>query len=296
MEKQKIRNGSLLFLTSIIWGISFVAQTVGMDHVGPFTFTGVRCTLGGIVLLPYIAVTNRRKQQTEKAAEDKKKLVLGGILCGIILFLGTSFQQIGLMTTSAGKSGFITALYIVIVPVLGLFLKKKAGIKIWFSVGLSLAGLYLLCMKESLSIQKGDILLLICAFIFSIHILVIDHYTNHVDGVKMSCIQFFVCGLLGITAMFLMETPRAADILAAWKPILYSGALSCGIGYTLQIVGQKGMNPTVASLILSLESVNASIAGWLLLNQRLSSTEITGCVLVFAAIILAQLPNPKSIG
>ena len=290
MEKQKIRNGCLLFLTSIIWGISFVAQSVGMEHVGPFTFTGVRCTLGGIVLLPYIAIRNRIQTKEEKE-KDNKTVLVAGLVCGVLLFLGTMFQQTGIMTTSAGKAGFLTALYIILVPMIGLLFGKKAGIRLWISVLLSLGGLYLLCMKESFVLRQGDILLIIGAVVFSVHILAIDHFTNKVDGVKMSCIQFFVCGLLGIVCMFIFEEPKLTAIINAWQPIIYSGALSCGIGYTLQIVGQKGMNPTVASLLLSLESVNAAIAGWLILGQKLSQTELFGCLLVFIGIIIAQLPN-----
>lgn len=291
MQSHKIRNGGLLLLTSIIWGISFVAQSVGMDHVGPLTFTGVRCTLGGIVLLPYLWF---RRGKSSEAVHKKKDLVAGGISCGVILFAGTILQQIGIMTTTAGKSGFLTALYIVIVPVLGLVLHKKQGLKLWISVGLSLVGLYLLCMKESMRLNKGDLLLLIGAVVFALHILVIDYFTEKVDGVKMSCIQFFVCGALGLVSMWIFETPRIADILSAWQPILYAGVLSCGIGYTLQIIGQRGMNPTVASLILSLESVNSAIAGWLLLSQRLSGTEVVGCIFVFMAIILAQIPIKRT--
>ena len=196
------------------------------------------------------------------------------------------------MYTSVGKSGFITAMYIVLVPVLGIFLKKKAGIKIWCSVAIAVGGLYLLCMTDSgFSIQKGDLLLLLGAVIFSFHILTIDYFSPKVDGVKMSCIQFFTCGILSMVCMFLFEQPQIGAILQAWMPIVYAGVLSCGVAYTLQIVGQKGMNPTVASLILSMESVISVIAGWLILHQKLSGRELLGCVLMFAAIILVQLPE-----
>ncbi len=290
MEGKKIRNGMLLFLTSIIWGISFVAQTVSMDNVGPYTFTGVRFLLGGAVLLPLIVHT-RKKHRTNAA--DKREGIVAGLLCGVILFAATMLQQYGVMTTSAGKSGFITALYIIIVPVISLFFHKKQGSRLWFSVCLALIGMYLLCMKESDGIRIGDVLLFSGAILFSVHILVIDHFADRVDGVELSAMQFFVCGILGCIGMFLSEQPEANQILAAWQPILYSGVLSCGVGYTLQVVGQKGMNPTVCSLILSLESVNAAIAGALLLGQVLSRSELIGCGFVFGGIILAQLPPKK---
>lgn len=299
MKTQQIRNSILLLLTAIIWGVAFVAQSVGMDYVGPFTFTCVRSFIGGIVLIPCIAFLNRLEgNQTEKAVlseEEKKngrkKLLLGGVCCGIALCFATCFQQFGIQYTTVGKAGFITAFYIIIVPVLGLFFRKKCGPLVWIGVVLALAGLYFLCINESLSIQIGDLLVFICAILFSIHILVIDYFTQKVDGVKMSCIQFFVCGVISLPAMLIFEEPNLQQIIAAWQPILYAGVLSSGVAYTLQIVGQKGMNPTVASLILSLESVVSVLAGMLILGQHLSSREIIGCVLMFCAIILAQLPQ-----
>lgn len=295
MSKLQTRNTILLFLTAFIWGIAFVAQSVGMDYVGPFTFNCVRSLIGGIVLIPCIWLLGRGTQEKKRDnfKESKKLLVAGGILCGILLYAASSFQQIGIAYTTVGKAGFITAFYIIIVPVLGLFLKKKCAPTVWIGVVMALAGLYFLCMTEELSVGKGDVLVLICAFLFSIHILVIDHFTELVDGVKMSCIQFFVCGILSAVSMFWVEEPRVSDIMAAWQPILYAGVLSCGVAYTLQIVGQKGMNPTVASLILSLESVISVLAGIILLNQNLSKREAAGCILMFCAIILAQLPQRK---
>lgn len=296
MNKLQIRNSILLLLTAFIWGIAFVAQSVGMDYVGPFTFNCVRSLMGGIVLIPCIWLLKRNEPEQEAGAKsqgNKKTLLIGGILCGILLFLATNFQQVGIAYTTVGKAGFITAFYIIIVPVLGLFLKKKCAPTVWLGVILALAGLYFLCITEKFSIGKGDALVFICALLFSVHILVIDHFTELVDGVKMSCIQFFVCGILSAVPMFLLEEPRISGLVAAWQPILYAGILSCGVAYTLQIVGQKGMNPTVASLILSLESVISVLAGMVLLNQHLSQREAAGCVLMFGAIILAQLPKRK---
>lgn len=296
MSKLKVRNTILLFLTAFIWGIAFVAQSVGMDYVGPFTFNCVRSLIGGIVLIPCIRLLRKNTQGKDGVspkAEDRKLLLTGGILCGILLAAATNFQQVGIAYTTVGKAGFITAFYIIIVPILGLFLKKKCPPTVWIGVVLALAGLYFLCITEELSVGKGDALIFVCAILFSVHILVIDHFTELVDGVKMSCIQFLVCGMITAVPMFLFEEPRISGIIAAGQPILYAGVLSCGVAYTLQIVGQKGMNPTVASLILSLESVISVLAGMVLLNQHLSTREILGCVLMFAAIILAQLPQKK---
>lgn len=296
MKKLQIRNTILLFLTAFIWGTAFVAQSVGTDYVGPFTFNCARSLVGGVVLIPCIWLLGRtapsEKRESQKT-EDKRGLLTGGILCGILLCLASNFQQMGIAYTTVGKAGFITAFYIIIVPILGLFLKKKCAPTVWVGVVLALAGLYFLCITEEFSVGKGDALVFICALLFSLHILVIDHYTELVDGVKMSCIQFFVCGILSGIPMLLFENPRISDILAAWQPILYAGVLSCGVAYTLQIVGQKGINPTVASLILSLESVISVLAGLVVLQQRLSGREVAGCILMFGAIILAQLPQKK---
>ncbi len=305
MNKYTLRQSMLLLLTAAIWGVAFVAQSVGMDYVGPFTFNAVRSLLGGIVLIPCIVLLKRinaGSKDTAGVAEcesgdpagQRKVLLTGGVACGVLLCIASNLQQFGIMYTSVGKSGFITAMYIVLVPVLGIFLKKKAGIKIWCSVAIAVGGLYLLCMTDSgFSIQKGDLLLLLGAVIFSFHILTIDYFSPKVDGVKMSCIQFFTCGILSMVGMFLFEQPQIGAIFQAWMPIVYAGVLSCGVAYTLQIVGQKGMNPTVASLILSMESVISVIAGWLILHQKLSGRELLGCVLMFAAIILVQLPERK---
>ena len=285
----RVKNGVMLFLTAFIWGTAFVAQSVGMDYLEPFTFNGVRSLIGGIALLPCIWLLHKLNGESKKE-ESGKVLLIGGLACGVLLFAASSLQQIGLKYTTAGKAGFITAFYIVIVPVLGIFLHKKIGWKIWLAVVLALAGLYFLCITESFSIGKGDVLIFLCALIFAVHILVIDYFSPKVDGVKMSCIQFFVCGILSLPFMFTIETPKAAAMTAAWMPLLYAGVLSCGVAYTLQILGQKNVNPAVASLILSLESCFSVLAGWIVLGERLSLRESAGCVLMFAAIILAQLP------
>ena len=295
----KYRQSALLLLTAAIWGSAFVAQQTGMDYVGPFTFNAARNLLGGLTLLPLIVFFSSRKKRTlppDASSENgtqPKTLWAGGILCGIALFVASTLQQIGIQYTTVGKAGFITACYIIIVPIIGIFLKKKCSPFIWIAVILSLCGLYLLCLTpgEGFAIGKGELLVLICAFLFSLHILTIDHFSPLVDGVKMSCIQFLVCGILSGIPALIFESPDLAGIFAAKIPVLYAGVMSCGVAYTLQIVGQKNMNPTVASLILSLESCISVIAGWLILGQNLSSREIFGCVLMFGAIILAQLPQ-----
>lgn len=297
MDIKQIRNTLLLVLTAFIWGSAFVAQSVGAEHVGPFTFLMARSWLGGIVLLPVIAAmdASRRRAGAVPAApqtpQSRHTLLLGGFCCGCFLFLASSAQQIGVASTTTAKAGFITAMYVVIVPILTLFLGRKVGKKIWLCVVLGVVGLYLLCMTGGLSLSPGDTMVLLCALLFSGHILVIDHFSPQVDGVRLSCIQFFVTALLATVCMLIFEQPSAETLAAAALPILYAGILSSGVGYTLQIVAQKGLNPTIASLAMSLESVFSALSGWLLLGQGLTARELSGCLLMFAAIVLAQLPD-----
>lgn len=297
MNKFALRQSLLLLLTATIWGVAFVAQSVSMDYIGPFTFNAARNFIGAVVLLPCIGLlrkSNKKGDNTDNRTNKahSKVLIAGGVSCGVLLFAASNLQQIGIQYTTVGKAGFITAMYIVLVPILGLFLRKKVTGRVWAAVAIAVAGLYMLCMTgDGFSLQKGDLLVLCCALVFSVHILVIDYFAPKTDGVKMSCIQFFVCAGLSSAAMLLFEKPRIDMLLQAWIPVLYAGVLSCGVAYTLQIVGQKGMNPTVASLILSLESVISVIAGWLILGQKLTASELFGCALMFAAIILVQLPG-----
>lgn len=300
-KKMQLRNSFLLLLTATIWGTAFVAQSVGMDYVGPFTFNMLRCLIGGIVLIPYIFLSNKVSGSEKKRIEEretkseKKTLITGGICCGILLALAMNFQQVGIQYTTVGRAGFITACYIIIVPLIGMtFFGKKCRSTICAAVVLALIGLYLLCITEEFDIGQGDFLVLICSFLFSLHILVIDHFSPLVDGVKMSCVQFFVAGIVSGIPAFLTENVVWGNILAAWQPVLFAGVLSCGIAYTLQIVGQKNMNPTVASLILSLESCIAVLAGWIILGENLTLKEMLGCIFMFAAIVLAQLPERKT--
>ena len=317
VKTHKLRNTFFLFLTAMIWGAAFVAQSVSMDYIGPFTFICLRSVIGGLFLIPVIIVLDgiRRKSQNESAnvvssentlhniemdieKEEKqrlswknKQLIEGGIVCGILLFFANCFQQTGIQYTTVGKAGFITTFYIIIVPLIGLFFKRYCGILTWIGVVIALAGLYFLCITQKLTIQRGDALILCCSVLYAGQILAIDHYNPFVDGVKMSCIQFLTGGVLGAVFMFLFENPSVAMILSAAGPILYTGIMSTGVGYTLQIVGQKGLNPTVAALILSLESVFSALSGYVFLHQVLTTRELIGCVLMFIAIVLAQLPD-----
>lgn len=315
MKKTQIRNSLLLLLTATIWGTAFVAQSVGMDYVEAFTFTFARSIIGGIVLIPCIWFLRWLKERENKVSVTmaegvsdvtscnvmgtKRTLItkiewIGGICCGLALCAASNFQQIGIAYTTVGKAGFITALYVVIVPIMGLFFKKRVSFVVWICVVLSVIGLYLLCMTEgSLTLAYGDLLVLICAILFSVHIMVIDYFSPKGDGVVMSCIQFFVCGIVSGIIMLFVETPSISNMMAAAMPILYAGVLSSGVAYTLQIVGQKDMNPTVASLILCLESVVSALAGWLILHEALTARELLGCVLMFVAIVLAQVPMPE---
>ena len=314
MQKNSIKNTIMLFLAAIIWGFAFAAQSAGMDYVGPFTFNAVRCLIGALVLVP-VALLWKPEQAKEDGNKENdcdstkvetnkqrgswfnrnKTLLAGGISCGCFLGVATNLQQIGIMTTGVGKAGFLTALYIVLVPVAGLFFKKKCPITVWVGVVCSFLGLYLLCMTGgSFSLAVGDLLLIGCAVVFTGHIMVIDYFSPKVNGVWMSCIQFLVAGIISAIPMVFTETPTWESIFAAKLPILYAGVMSCGVAYTLQILGQKKYNPTVAVLILSLESCFSVLGGFLFLQETLSARELAGCVLMFAAIILAQLPGKKT--
>ena len=295
MKKSTIGSSMLLFLAACIWGVAFVAQSVGMDYMGPFTFNGVRFLIGGTVLLPVVFMRVRKKKDTQQEIPPMLTLK-GGICCGLAICAASLFQQIGIMDTTVGKAGFITALYIVIVPVLGLFLHKKVTGKIWIGAVVAAVGMYMLCINESFSIGRGDAFVFVCAVLFSIHILVIDYFSPKTDGVALSCIQFYTSGILCTGAAFFVEAPALEQIMAGIIPILYAGVMSCGIAYTLQIIGQKNLEPAVASLILSMESVVSVLAGWVILGQALSGKELFGCALVFAAVILVQLPERSKRG
>ena len=290
MNSLKLKNSFLLLLTAFIWGIAFVVQDSGGDALGPFTFNCLRAFIGGIVLLPTIKILDHTglTYMKPKTKKEKKTLIIGGISCGIALFIASNIQQLGLyFGASAGKAGFLTACYIIIVPILGLFFGKKCGLNIWIGVCFSLVGLYLLCIHGS------------------IHILVVDHFSPLVDGIRLSCIQFWTSAICTSIPMFFVDMKHSiAGIMNClhnltsinnWILLLYAGVLSCGVAYTLQIVGQKGLHPTVASLLMSMESVFSVLAGWIILGQTMSAREIFGCIFIFVAIVLAQIPMKKKI-
>jgi drug/metabolite transporter (DMT)-like permease len=291
MKKRSVQSSLLLLLAATIWGTAFVAQQVGMDHVSPFTFNAARSLIGGIFLTPIVLLLKRHRR--DSAPVSQKQTWVGGVCCGVLLFVASGLQQFGISYTTVGKAGFLTALYIIMVPLVSILLRKRPTPLVWISVGLSLVGLYLLCMTESLSLSLGDSLVILCAVAFTFHILVIDHFTPRVDCVQMSCIQFYVCGVLSLVCALVFETPHLSSLLAAWVPILYAGVLSSGVAYTLQIVGQRNLDPTVASLIMSLESVISALSGWIILHEAMTGREVLGCVLMFGAIVLAQIPMPR---
>lgn len=286
-----LRGNFLLLLAAFIWGVAFVAQKEGGTAVGDLTFNGVRSFIGGTVLLIAIPILRLFGfVHLPSSAKQWKDTLLGGALCGVALFLATNLQQIGISYTTVGKSGFITALYIVLVPILGIFLRKRTTLFNWAGVMLAVCGLYLLCVQGERGVQLGDLLLLGCALMFSVQILLVDHFITKADGVCLSCIQFFTVGILNLPLMFICEQPSLSAMVDNWLPILYAGMLSSGVAYTLQIVAQKDTHPTTASLLMSFESVFAVLAGWALLHENLSATELLGCGLMFIAVILAQLP------
>ena len=303
LKKTKIRNSGFLFITAFIWGIAFVAQLSGGNAVGPFTFNAIRSLLGALALVPVIIVLDKMglTRGAPKNKKEKKNLIVGGILCGLALCVASNVQQVGLLLgQSAGKAGFLTTLYILLVPILGIFLKRKCRWNVWVGVVIAIIGMYLLCFQGSLSSFKlGDGLLLLTSLLFSFHILIIDYYTPKVDGVRMSIIQLLVCGIITLIPMYFYDINVQAGSFSkwiepltqfnSWIPILYAGILSSGVAYTLQILGQNKINPTVASLIMSLESVFSVIAGWVILGDKLSPRELLGCGLIFTAVCIAQL-------
>ncbi len=301
MDIRSLKNPLLLVLAAFIWGVAFVAQKDGMNYVGPFTFNAVRSLIaaGALgLLLPPLDRARARSGDFHKGS--RRDILLGGIACGVVMFVATNLQQHGIAlqdpSTNVGKAGFITACYTVIVPVLGIFIGKKTPRLVWLGVLLALAGFFFLCLMDGITAGLGlglgmsDLLLLLCAVAFSVHILTIDHFSPLADGVRLSCIQFLVCGLLSLPFMLLWEHPPLSAVAAAWLPILYAGIMSSGVAYTLQIIAQKGVHPAVASLLLSLESVFAVLAGYILLpGSGLSPWELLGCALVFAAVVLVEL-------
>lgn len=293
--KKQLRGSLSLLLATVIWGFAFIAQSVGMDLIGPFTFQAVRCTLAVLFLIPFSFVTDIGKCSVQESLAKWKnpKLWKAGVLCGCALFVASSLQQIGLVYTDAGKAGFLTAMYIVLVPVLGLFLKRKPPKATVLSVILAVIGLYLLSCMGVTEVNIGDICLIGCALAFAVQITCIDHFAPGLDGFRLNCIQSLTVAVISIPFVALTETVDIGNILSCWLPLLFAGVLSMGVAYSLQIVGQKDLEPTTASLIMSLESVFAALGGWWLLNERMSVNELIGCGLVFAAVVISQLPERK---
>lgn len=295
-KKKQMEHSLLLLLAAFIWGLAFVSQSKGMDYMHPLTFNGVRALIGAFVLFLYLNIRNRLGGKPDKKI-DVKKTIKAGILCGLALTAASTLQQFGIQYTTVGKAGFITTLYIIFVPIAGIFFRRKVSPVVWTGAGIAAVGMYLLCMTESLRLGLGDILIFVCAILFSAHILLVDHFSPDTDGVMISCIQFTVCGIICTTGALIWGSPTFGQIIDGIGSLAYAGVLSCGVAYTLQIVGQEGVNPTVAALLLSLESVFATIAGWICFkigllktDQTMTLRQIAGCALVFAAVILVQLP------
>ena len=302
-QNKKSLGGNLaLLLAAFIWGTSFVAQDVGMEHVEAFTYNGIRMLMGSAVLLPLIFFMQLKKRRLDTRTPDEKKKdatvqLRSGIICGLILFCASNLQQFAfnyIEEGASGKIGFITALYMLLVPIFGLFLRQKQRLLVWIAVVIGCVGAYLLCVDSAFTVGLGEVLALGCAVFFAVHILYIDSVADRVDGVILSCTQFLVVGVLSVICMFVFETPKIADINTAIVPILYSGVMSSGVAYTLQIIGQKNTQPAVASILMCLESVFAVLAGWAILGDQLEMREYIGCAVMFAAIILTNLPQKKA--
>lgn len=302
MRNQKLKGNILLLTAAFVWGLSFIFQSKGIEKVPPIAFNGIRSMLGAVVLLPVILLSDSSKAKGGQAIQKTDKtLISGGIICGVFLCIATTLQTVGMLETSPGKAGFITALYMIVVPIINLFRGKKSTVIIAVSVLTAVSGLYFMCIpKGEFSLTKGDFLVLCCAFVFAGHILAIDNFAPRVDGVKLACLQFFVCGLINIIWMFFDEVPTLQVIADAKIDIAYAGIMSCGVAFTLQIIGQKYTDPTSASILMSLESVFATLStvvltalGWKLTGGMLSAREIFGCVMMFGAIMLVQIPDKK---
>ena len=291
--KNKLRGTLSLLIATVIWGSAFIAQSVGMDYIGPFTFQTMRSVLAGPFLIIIIFLIERSPANTLQKWLDPK-LWKAGLPCGIALFIAAGLQQLGIVYTSAGKAGFITAMYIVLVPILGIFLRKKPPFTAWISVALAVIGLYLLSCVGVTQVNIGDLYLLGCALGYAVQITLVDQLGSEVDGLRLNCVQSLFCGIFSGAVMLVTEEPDLGNIIACWIPLVYAGIFSLGIAFSLQIIGQKHLEPTPAALIMSLESVFAVLFGWLLLHERLSTAEFWGCVLVFGAVILSQIPIKKT--
>lgn len=292
-SEKKILGFFLLFLTALIWGVAFVAQSVGMDHIGPYTFNTGRLLLGALVTMPWAIMELKKQKNAEEEREvyirKRNSSVIGAAFCAVVFFLAVNLQQFALIGSSVANVSFITTLYILIIPIIGMFLGKKHGLSIWIAIAIAVVGMYLLCIKEGLVLEMGDILAFICAVMFALQILIVDHYVPKSYVIVLSCTQNLFAGLISFVFMLIFEGVNLEGIKTAWLPLAYTGILSTGLAYTTQMLGQKYLKPTVASLIMSLESVIAAIAAWLIIGQALSLREMLGCALVFVGVIIAQI-------
>jgi len=295
MKKEQIKGSLQLLAATLIWGCAFVAQSVGMEHIGPFTFQAIRCALAVAFLVPVSFLLDLKTISPARSAAKWRnpKLWKSGIICGAALFVAASLQQVGLVYTDAGKAGFITAMYIVLVPILGLFLKQKPPKTAIFSVGLAVVGLYLLSCLGVTQVNIGDVMILGCAMAFAVQITCIDRLAGDLDGLRLNCVQALMVTLFSLPFVIFTEEVVWQNILVCWLPLVFAGVLSMGVAYSLQIVGQKSLEPTTASLIMSLESVFAVLGGWLVLKETMAFHELLGCCLVFVAVILSQLPQKR---
>ncbi len=289
MNKTKWSSSLALFIAACIWGFAFAFQSQGMEYMGPFTFNGTRFLIGAVVLIPVIFLFQKQKGKKTIAKKEIKITLLGGIVCGLCLCMASTIQQFAITYTSVGKAGFLTTLYIILVPIIGIFLKKKVSMIVWIGALLSVIGMYLLCVSESMSINQGDVYAFCCAIVFAFHILSVDYFAPKTNGVVLSCLQFLTSGVIAMTLAFIFEKPSITQLFAGIVPLLYVGIMSSGVAYTLQILGQKNANPTVASLIMSLESAVSVLGGWMILGQKLTKKELLGCFIMFVAVVSVQI-------
>jgi len=302
MQKNNIKGSLILLLAALLWGMAFVVQCEAADKISPFAFNGIRCILGSFVLSVFLIISNKMTIKKFKKI-DKKVIfrnILIGLVCGIILMFAVNFQQCGISyypkdVSASARSGFITALYVILVPIFSVFIKKKISLTVWLGVIIAMIGIYLLCLKNGFhGIYLGDYLMFGCAVTFAFHILFVDKFCTSVNGVVLSMLQFLFCGIFSLMVSFAFETPTTTDIIIdAFPQILYMSIVSCGMAYTLQIIGQKYAEPAVASISMSFEGVFAALGGWIFLKDSLDSRELLGCVLVFVAVVIAQMPTPK---
>lgn len=298
--KKTFKSDLCLIGAALVWGFAFVAQRDSMDTIGPFLYSAIRMFLGSAALVPVFLITDKIKNENRETPEtaqekqqSKKALIKGGLAAGVVIFFAANMQQVGLVSTDAGKTAFITALYILLVPIMSIFMKHRANLNNWIGAVIGAAGLYFLCVTAQFTVAAGDIIVFIGAFGWAAHILIVDHFAPKVNAAKLTCLQFIVAGFISLIVSFIVEDNTFAAAVSCAPSLLYTGIMSCGVGFTLQVVGQKNANPTAASILLSMESVFGALAGFIFLNETMTGRELTGCILMLAAVIIAQLPVKK---